>query len=117
MTEVEISHSGRRLEIGDTVREFEYEILDRLVYQDLVVVLLSFPSHSDIRDNVVAFDMDGKKQWRIDPVSTEARKGSLVYTAIRESEGKLIADNWNGASYEVDPDTGSVELYHNPRST
>lgn len=116
MTSIDISHSGRTLEIGDTERQLDEEILQTLVYTDLVVVLLSFPSQSDVRDNVVAFDMDGEKRWRIAPIPTADREGAASYVNIREFEGKLIADNWNEASYEVDPETGAVEPHRKPRS-
>lgn len=116
MTEPDVTFDGQTLNIGDTVVETSDPIRETLIYEDLVVVRLEPPGQTDVRDNVVAYDFDGQQVWRIDPVTTGEYSGSLIYVGLREGDGgKLLAINWNELVYEVDPETGAVELNYNPQ--
>ncbi|WP_232685979.1 hypothetical protein [Halobacterium zhouii] len=117
MTDPDVTFDGQTLYIDDSVVEMSDPIKETLVYDDLVIVCLEPPGQTDIRDNVVAYDFEGQQVWRIDPVTTEDYSTSLIYVGLSESDdGKLIAHNWNEASYEVDPETGAVELHWDPWS-
>lgn len=117
MTGKEVSHTGDTLKIGDEEVQLEKDILETLVYEDLVVVVLSFPGGSDVLTNVVAFDFAGSKQWTIDPVPEAYRsEGGDAYVGLYEGEdGELVVVSFREVCYEVDPETGAVEYLYSVR--
>jgi hypothetical protein len=99
---------GCKLLVGDQCIELPHEICEVLRFQNLIVVRVDPPAGVVFNRNVIALTESGASAWQIEesPHGTEADK---PYVAIRvETDGTLLASNWNGVDYVVDADSGRV---------
>lgn len=104
-----ISYTGNQLQIGAKKIELDYPVWDTLEHDDLIVVLLNPPTDEEVRDNIVAFDLNGEQKWNVDPPTTKEVDGDVVYVGIGVDGDQLIANTWRGWVCEIDPADGSVE--------
>ena len=100
-------------------------VIDEIPFVDdeFVIVLENTPGRKDIPPerkvkNIYAFYPDGSLKWRIDPdnmmrILTHVdgklvRASPFVWLGWRDDV--LIADTFNGARYQIDPETGKATL-------
>jgi hypothetical protein len=121
----DVTFTQNKLEIGDNEIQLTYEIKDVLEVDDVIVVLQN--PKGDLNDddeivtldtegkqiwrNIIGFDKDGIQIWRIEAPSQGQPSHPWRYTYIKLEEGILIANNWNGYKYIVDPKTGDIDKF------
>jgi len=104
MTEIHIQNS--RIDFGETIREFDYEIKSVKRTNGLLVVLFGVPPQVTNNRNVICFDKTGVEKWRIEALPSD--RENKPYMSIDISQGRLIADNWIGVQAAVDIQTGKI---------
>lgn len=88
--------------------ELPYPIVETVLYGDLLIVRLEPPVGTIFNRNVFALTSDGHTKWQIEesPHGTVAEK---PYVRISfDSTGSLVASNWIGIDYCVDPKDGRI---------
>lgn len=99
-----------KLYVGDRHIDLLHPVGEMLRYHGLVIVRVEPPPGVLFNRNVIAFKEAGERDWQIEesPHGTELDK---PYVGIRvDVNGDLIASNWNGVDYRVNPDNGSVQV-------
>ena len=110
MSESPIRVVSGKLYVGDQHIDLPHPVGDVLRYRDLVIVRVEPPAGVVFNRNVIAFTDVGTQAWRIEesPHGTEIDK---PYVGIRvDGGGDLVASNWNGVDYQVNPDNGCVRV-------
>lgn len=102
-----VAVDGNTLEIDGTTTEFEYEIGETVVLDDVVVVRLDVPPDEVRNRNVVAVDETGTERWTIREPS-QGSSGDNPYMNIGMEDGELWAGTWHGTAYRVDVETGDL---------
>lgn len=82
---------------------------EALEYQNLIIIKIEPPSGIIYNRNVFGVSKDGKISWQIEesPHSTLSDK---PYINIFVQGDDLIAANWNGVSYCVNPSNGKITV-------
>lgn len=107
---MEIKVRGRQVQIGDRTVELPHQIVQQLRLGELLVLRVEPAAGQLFNRNVFAFDGGGRQIWQIaeSPHGTEADK---PFMDLRVNQyGELIAGNWNGVEYRVQPETGTLAV-------
>ena len=96
--------------VGDQRIELPHPIGEVLRYRGLIVVRLEPPAGVVFNRNVMAFTEAAELAWQIEesPHGTEVDK-PYVDISI-DDMGALVASNWNGVDYRVEPESGKVTV-------
>jgi hypothetical protein len=108
ITEIRVDGTGLLIE-GQRV-ELPHPIGKALKHQGLVIVMLEVPPTVVFNRNVLAFTEAAAPAWQIEesPHGTERDK---PYVGISVgNDGALVASNWNGVDYRVNPESGKVTV-------
>jgi hypothetical protein len=105
----DITHSEYTLKLGDTTIEFDYPIRKTLDVDGKVLVLLGMDGNdSPGPRNILALDYEGNQCWKV----SEPEWKPLTFVGLGESDGKIKARNSNSIVYEIDPESGEVDVLH-----
>lgn len=101
------------LYINDELVTFDFNIDTLIIMDTKIIVLLDIPYDSSELDNIYAVDLKGKIIWRVEKA---AKKYSKLrhdpYVGISMLDDKLLARQFYGQRYIIDPDTGKlIERY------
>ncbi len=81
-----------------------------LEYGGLLIVKLDPPTGVVFNRNVFGITAHSHVQWQIEE-SPHGTQDDKPFTDVYiDNEGSLIAANWNGVSYSVDPDNGKITV-------
>jgi hypothetical protein len=99
-----------KLTIGDRVIDFPHPVEEALAYHDLIIVRVEPPAGVIFNKNVYGVSHEGKVLWQIEesPHGTQEDK-PYVNIYIGQNDD-LIAGNWNGVSYLVNPENGEITV-------
>lgn len=104
---VSIEYEGKILKIDGREIQLRHPIQSLVKKDNLIVVLLKAPSGTNDETNILAFDETAQLVWEIDPPGTTQE--CQPYVEMRETDSQIIVFNWNGYSYDLDLEDGSVE--------
>ncbi|ERJ06206.1 hypothetical protein HLRTI_001685 [Halorhabdus tiamatea SARL4B] len=104
MTDIQVE--GAQVKIGQETHEFDENIDDHAVINDIVAVILSVPNDEVNNRNIIGFGTDGSRQWRVE--SLYSGDDDIPYVYIDTKDGKLIADTWTGVRVTIEPNTGEI---------
>lgn len=91
---------GNPIDFSDPIKRIK-------LYKDLVLVLLHVPKGITNNQNVYAVNIKTQKVvWRIQ--EPDQIYASSPYMNFHDSSEYIIVGNWNGISYEVNEDNGSI---------
>lgn len=105
-----VDYSGNVVEIAGNEVSLAEDIHCVTVFDGVVLV------HCETGEmhptNLVAFDRDGTKLWRIDPLSEtdgEFPVKSVTHRDQYVDEAYIQVTNWSGSRYKLDVHTGETE--------
>lgn len=99
-----------KLTIGGRAIVLPHLIEASLTYHDLIVVRVEPPAGVIFNRNVFGFNHEGDLLWQIEE-SPHGTQEDKPYVNIYEGQnGDLIAGNWNGVSYSVNPENGIITV-------
>ena len=108
---------GRQLILDSGSVDLEKPIEQVLAFQDKIIVVFQYDTYDDgdpnEERNVVAVDERGTHLWRIErtPSAITNPDGSRewnAYVGITLERGNVLAYDWGGICWTVDPETGEV---------
>lgn len=104
------------LSVGDNLYSFDNTIESIIVMDSRIIVLLKYSNEKDIR-NIFCVDHMCDLLWRIEDIRKVYPKLSHdPYVGITINDSMLIANQFYGQSYIVDPKNGRiVDKYCAPR--
>lgn len=108
---MDIKFEGNKLSLPFNKISFKQNIDKILEVKGRIIVLLDIPNDDDTIDNVFALDMNGKKLWRVQPLSEFNKEVTRFspYVGIAEMEnGNISATNYFGMSYEISINDGKI---------
>lgn len=110
MTISVIESDDGSLLVGDHRIELPHPIGEVLRYQNLIVVRFELPAGVVFNRNVMAFTEAAELAWQIEesPHGTEVDKPYIGISV--DATGALVASNWNGVDYRVEPESGKVTV-------
>lgn len=104
--EIENSH----LMIFDGVKikvKLPYPVYKVEAFDDcLVVLLIGEDGYFPINENIFGVSYDGKILWQIEKVEHVNRDSP--YTGMSKKDNLLLAYNWDGFDYQINPKTGKI---------
>ena len=97
------------LYINDKLITFDFDIDTLIVMDDKIIVLLDIPYDSSELDNIYAVNLSGKIIRRIEKVAKKFPKlRHDPYVGISMLDDKLLARQFYGQRYLIDPATGKI---------
>lgn len=105
-----IAFVNSKLTIGGRAIDFPHPIEEALIYRDLIIVRVEPPAGISFNRNVYGISQKGDVLWQIEesPHGTQEDKPYVnIYTGQNDD---LIAGNWNGVSYSINPDNGKITV-------
>ncbi|WP_294449507.1 hypothetical protein [uncultured Ruminococcus sp.] len=101
------------LYINDELVTFDFNIDTLIIMDTKIIVLLDIPYDSNELDNIYAVDFKGKIIWRVEKAAKKYPKlRHDPYVGISMLDEKLLARQFYGQRYIIDPDTGKlIERY------
>ena len=108
MSQINYLFTENKLNISGKEIQLPFDAMGILEYQELLIVLLTY--HKSTNRNIHAYDVSGQKIWEVQEAPNWSYS-EKPYTSISIDHDFLIADNWLGVKYAVDPSDGSVSPY------
>lgn len=105
-----IEYTDSKLKIGDEEIDLRHSVDTCLECDDVVIVLLEAPSGTTDDTNIVGFNKSGEQLWEIEPPNTSQK--CQPYMTLEERDGEIVTQNWNGYSYKINIENGSIEPFH-----
>lgn len=97
------------LYVNDELVTFDHNIDSLIILSDRIIVLLDIPYDVSELDNIYAVDPKGKVLWRAEKVAKKFPKlRHDPYVGISMLDDKLIARQFYGQRYLIDPATGKI---------
>ena len=108
---MDIEFEKNKLKLPFNKIAFKQNIESVLETKGHVIVLLDIPNDDDTIDNIFALDLNGKKIWRVQPISEYnpniSQFSPYVGMALLEN-GNITATNYFGMSYEISITDGKI---------
>ena len=99
-----------KLTIGDRTFDLPHPVEEALTYHDLIIVRLEPPAGVIFNRNVYGISHEGEVLWQIEE-SPHGTQEDKPYVNINIGQNHdLIAGNWNGVSYSVNPENGKITV-------
>jgi hypothetical protein len=97
--------------IGDRRVELPHRVVQQLQWGSLLLVRIASEPGQRFNRNIFAFDDQGRQLWQIaeSPHGGEAADKPFMDLRVNQ-HGELIAGNWNGVEYRIDPKTGALAV-------
>jgi hypothetical protein len=89
--------------------ELPYPVDTVIVFDNLLVVRLEPSAKRIFNRNVLAIGSDGTVIWQIVESPHGATSDKPYVTIYVDSDGNLVAGNWNGVDYVVEIATGKIK--------
>lgn len=86
--------------------KFKYPINKIQKFDNCLVVIIEPPLKTVFNENVFGVSYEGKLLWQIENINH--MNIDSPYTGISEKDGLLIAYNWDGFDYTIDPKNGRI---------
>lgn len=91
--------------------QFEFDVFEVVVYDSLILILLSIPNRlsSEIVRNLYCFQ-GGKQLWRVEDLNDKyPGRGNLPFEGIQVTgDGLLVGTDFCGRRYAVDMASGAI---------
>lgn len=108
---MDIKFEGNKLSLPFNKVSFNQNIDMILEVKGRIIVLLDVPNDDDTIDNVFALDINGKRLWRVQSLTSYNPNITQFspYVGISELEnGNISATNYFGMSYEISIEDGKI---------
>lgn len=106
-----ISYVDNVLTLPNKTVKFPFDIDSMIVFNGVFVVLLDIPNEDNTIDNIYAFNIDGKKLWKVQSVNKVypniTKFSPYVGMSLLEN-GNISATNYFGMNYEISIENGTI---------
>ena len=101
---------GKELLVESQSYSFDYDVRKVIPYKDRFIVLLEIPNDSDSINNIYCIDSNAKCVWRVYDLKSAGLgyKDYLPYEGMSLVEDTLIATDYYGRRFRIDPETGMI---------
>jgi hypothetical protein len=111
MTTEAFTISDGKISVQGKVLFLPHPVTEAKTYLDLIIVKVESPAGTIFNRNVFGLCKNGEIRWQIQE-SEHGTQKDKPYIEIRiNPDQTLIAANWNGVNYLVDPDNGKITVY------
>jgi hypothetical protein len=87
-----------------------HPVTEAKIYHDLIIVKVEPPPRTIFNRNIFGLSKNGEIRWQIQESPHGTQKDKPYIDVFITPSGALIAANWNGVSYSVDPDNGKITV-------
>lgn len=95
--------------VNDHVVEFLYPIRTTRVSDDNIIVLLKIPCDSEETDNLYCINRKGEIVWRSQPLAELYPRDWIgPYVGLSVKNGEIMASDFSGGCYFIDPNNGRI---------
>lgn len=110
MNEKRCDVRGGKIFLSGVPIAMPYDVVETVVFKDIVLVRLESPIGTIFNRNVYALTATGQEKLQIQecPHGAASEK-PYVHIAVNKA-GSVIAANWIGIDYKVDPEDGTVAV-------
>lgn len=99
------------LKINDVALELPYHPKKVIPADDTLLVFMRVPAGEKCNQNVQAFNQWGQLSWTIDhPGFEDSDAPDNPFVSLERRAEGLVAIDWKGNQYRVDPESGEVEF-------
>ncbi len=98
------------LTIGGAIVKLPYTAVEGLTYNGLVIVKVEPPARIIFNRNIFGVLDQGEILWQIEESPHGTQMDKPYIDIFIDPSGELIAANWNGVSYAVDPASGKISI-------
>ena len=100
---------GKRINFkaGNSI-EFDSPILRSIFFDDSVIVVLDVSVNVICNRNIFAINLNGEIIWQIEKSEKLDLIGDCPFINICIESNKLVAFNWCGFKYSIDPRVGVI---------
>jgi len=103
----DLENKERKLTLpsGKTVL-LPYPFREKLLFKDVIIVLLDVPSNIQMNENVFGISRSGQILWQIEKKPSPYK--TSPYLDLNRDGDNVKVGNWDGMEYIIEPLTGRI---------
>ncbi|WP_342655411.1 hypothetical protein [Pseudomonas sp. F3-2] len=103
--------SDGKISVLGKVLFLPHPVTEAITYLDLIIVKVESPAGTIFNRNVFGFSKNGELRWQIQESEHGTQQDKPYINILINTDGALLAANWNGVNYLIDPDNGKITVY------